>query len=110
FGAIPTGRSAVDWAREGAERGAGEILITSIDRDGSLQGYDLDLCRSVSQAVSIPVLVSGGAGNWSHFVQGFREGAEAVCTSNIYHFTDSSIKSAKAFLHKAGIAVRPSWP
>lgn len=106
FGANATGRSAVDWARESADRGAGEILITSIDRDGSLQGYDLDLCRSVSHAVSIPVLVSGGAGNWSHFVQGFQEGAEAVCTSNIYHFTDSSIRSAKSYLQNAGIAVR----
>ena len=107
FGSRPTGLDPVGWARRGQELGAGEILITSIDRDGSLQGYEIPLCRDVSAAVGIPVLVSGGAGNWSHFVQGFTEGgASGVCTANIYHFTESSIQSAKRHLDSAGIPVR----
>ena len=107
FGTCPTGRVPSEWAREGEERGAGEILITSVERDGALQGYDLALCRSVSDAVSVPVLVLGGAGNWKHFVEAFTEGgASAVCTQNIYHFTEASILSAKAYLAKAGIPVR----
>ena len=82
-------------------------MITSISHDGSLQGYDLDLCRLVSEAVSVPVLILGGAGAWKHFVDGFEiGGASAVCTQNIYHFTESSIASAKTFLAKNGIEVR----
>ena len=107
FGVGATGLEPSDWAKRGEELGAGEILISSIDRDGSLQGYELPLCREVSDAVGIPVLVSGGAGNWDHFVQGFTEGgASGVCTSNIYHFTESSIQSAKKHLENAGIPVR----
>lgn len=109
FGRTATGRTAVDWAREAVDRGAGEVMITSIERDGSLRGYDLDLCRSVADAVSVPVLISGGAGAWQHFVEGVVQGgASAVCTTNIYHFTESSVKSAKAFMDKAGIPVRLS--
>ena len=82
-------------------------MITSIERDGSLQGYDLDLCRRVSDAVSVPVLVLGGAGSWKHFVEGVEEGgASAVCTQNIYHFTENSILSAKKFLAERGVPVR----
>jgi cyclase len=78
-----------------------------MDRDGSLQGYDLTLCRMVSDAVHVPVLILGGAGNWKHFVEGFGAGhASAVCTQNIYHFTESSIRSAKGYLFGAGIPVR----
>jgi cyclase len=89
------------------ELGAGEIFLTSIDRDGSLNGYELDLCQQVSDNVSVPVLISGGAGNWQHFVDGVRRGhASAVCTSNIYHFTETSLKSAKQFMARAGLAVR----
>lgn len=107
FGTTSTGRNPADWAREAQELGAGEILITSIDRDGWLQGYDLDLCRKVSSAVSVPVLILGGCGNWSHMVAGFKEGhASAVCTQNIYHFTETSIQSAKRHLDKEGVAVR----
>jgi len=107
FGKAATGRAPDDWASEAASKGAGEILITSIDRDGSLQGYDLDLCRLVSDAVTVPVLICGGAGNWDHFVDGFEHGgASAVCTSNIYHFTESSIKSAKRRLAQKGVSVR----
>ncbi len=107
FGGEPTGRNPVEWACEGQELGAGEILVCPIQRDGWLQGYDLDLCRAVSVAVSLPTLILGGAGNWKHFVEGFEQGhASAVCTQNIYHFTESSIKSAKSYLKRAGIEVR----
>jgi cyclase len=107
FGSVPTGRMPADWAKEAEELGVGEIMVSSIDRDGSLQGYEIPLCRQVADAVSVPVLICGGAGNWGHFVAGIRDGgASGVCTTNIYHFTDSSIKSAKAFLREAGLPVR----
>jgi cyclase len=107
FGSQPTSKSPADWAQEAEALGAGEILITSIERDGSLQGYDIDLCRAISDNVSIPVLGLGGAGNWKHFLEGFQKGGlSGVCTQNIYHFTESSINSAKIFLAKNGIEVR----
>lgn len=106
-GSRPTGLDPEAWARRGAALGAGEILITSIDRDGMLEGYDLELTRRVSEAVEVPVLACGGAGKWQDFVDGFRAGrANAVCTTNIYHFTDASIKSAKRYLQAARIPVR----
>ncbi|CCQ73072.1 imidazole glycerol phosphate synthase subunit HisF [Magnetospira sp. QH-2] len=102
-----TGRDPVGWAREGQSLGAGEILLTSVERDGWLQGYDLDLCRSVADAVSVPVLILGGCGNWKHMEQGFLQGhASAVCTQNIYHFTEKSIQAAKRYLNSKGIPVR----
>ena len=107
LGTKKTGRSPVDWAHEVESLGAGEILLTSIDRDGWLQGYDLKLCRSVADSVRIPVLILGGAGNWEHMAEGFTAGnASAVCTQNIYHFTESSINSAKRYLANKGIPVR----
>jgi len=107
FGTKSTGLHPATWARETQDFGAGEIFITSIDKDGSLEGYDNELGRMVSEAVTIPVLVCGGAGKWQDFVDGFLLGkAMAVCTTNIYHFTETSIKSAKKFLQNAGIAVR----
>lgn len=107
FGHEPTGRDPAEWARAAEAAGAGEVLVTSIDRDGSLAGYDLELCRQVVDAAGVPVLICGGAGNWKHFVDGFRTGgASAVCTANIYHFTENSIRSAKTYLAKAGILVR----
>ena len=107
FGKENTGSDPATWAKRAEEAGAGEILITSIDKDGTLEGYDNELNRLVSEAVDIPVLVSGGAGKWQDFVDGFEKGkASAVCTSNIYHFTESSIKNAKQYLDKAGIPVR----
>lgn len=107
FGKNPTGMSPVEWAKKGEALGAGEIFITSIDKDGSLEGYDNELCRQVSEAVEIPVIICGGAGKWQDFVDGFQEGrASAVATVNIYHFTESSIKNAKKFLQNAGVLVR----
>ena len=107
FGAKPTGLVPAEWARTAQGLGAGEVLITSIERDGWLQGYDLELCRSVADAVTIPTLVLGGAGNWDHFIAGFEEGhASAVCSQNIHHFSETSIRSAKVCLSKAGISVR----
>ncbi len=99
--------SPAAWAVRVQSLGVGEILLQSIDRDGSLEGYDNVLNRMVSEAVHIPVLVCGGAGRWQHFVEGFQDGgAQAVCTTNIYHFTEVSILSAKSFLRKAGVLVR----
>ncbi len=107
FGARPTGLDPAAWAARAAALGAGEILVQSIDRDGTLEGYDNELNRFVSEAVDIPVLVCGGAGKWMDFVDGFTKGgASAVCTTNIYHFTESSISSAKRFLRNANINVR----
>lgn len=107
FATKPSGLSPEAWAQEAEARGAGEILVTSVERDGSLEGYEIDLCRLVADAVSIPVLISGGAGSWKHFVAGVEEGhASAVCTSNIYHFTEASIRSAKSYLQKSGVDVR----
>lgn len=106
-GTRPTGWAPEEWAREAQARGAGEILITSIERDGSLEGYDNILNRRVSSAVDIPVLVAGGAGQWEHFVEGFLDGgASGVCTACIYHFTETSIRSAKLHLASRGIPVR----
>lgn len=107
FGREPTGLEPAAWAKRAQDLGAGEIMITSIDRDGALEGYDNDLNRRVSEAVQIPVLACGGAGKWQDFVDGFVQGgASAVCTANIYHFTEKSIRSAKTFLKDADINVR----
>jgi imidazole glycerol-phosphate synthase subunit HisF len=106
-GTVPTGRDPAEWARQAEALGAGEILITSIERDGSLEGYDNMLNRMVADAVTVPLLVCGGAGKWKDFEDGFTlGGASSVCTTNIYHFTEASIRSAKRFLHAAGIEVR----
>jgi len=107
FGTKPEGLSPGAWAQKSEALGAGEVMITSIDRDGWLQGYDLDLCRQVTSAVNLPVLVLGGAGSWKHFAEAFEAcGVSAVCTQNIFHFTEQSIHSAKTFLARKGIDVR----
>ncbi|MFA5339115.1 MAG: imidazole glycerol phosphate synthase cyclase subunit [Candidatus Omnitrophota bacterium] len=107
FGKKASGLDPVGWAKRAEDLGAGEILISSIDKDGSLEGYDNELNRMVADAVGIPVLVCGGAGKWQDFVDGFKDGhASAVCTTNIYHFTETSIKSAKSYLKNSGIDVR----
>ena len=105
-GRTPTGRDVVGWAREGVERGAGEILLTSMDRDGTSDGYDLDLTRAVSEAVSVPVIASGGAGELEHLVQALQAGADAVLCASIFHYGHFSVAEAKAHLAQAGIAVR----
>jgi cyclase len=107
-GRRPTGLDAVAFAREITARGAGEILLTSMDRDGTKQGFDLALTRAVADAVGVPVIASGGAGSLDHLVEAVRDGhAAAVLAASIFHFGDHSIAEAKAHLAKHGIAVRP---
>jgi cyclase len=105
-GRTATGRDAVAWAREGAERGAGEILLTSMDRDGTADGYDLPLTRAVSEAVDVPVIASGGAGELDHLVQALQAGADAVLCASIFHYDRHTVAEAKAHLAAAGIPVR----
>ena len=105
-GTTPTGLDPVAWARMGVQRGAGEIFLQSIERDGSLQGYDLELCSLVASAVSVPVVISSGAGAWPHFHDGIRAGATGVATSNIFHFTAESIHKCKTYMASKGIPVR----
>jgi cyclase len=103
-----TGLDAVEWARRMAASGAGEILLTSMDRDGTKQGYDLGLLRAVSDAVPVPVIASGGVGTLDHLVAGVRDGhASALLAASIFHFGTYSIAQAKAALAAAGIPVRP---
>jgi imidazole glycerol-phosphate synthase subunit HisF len=105
-GRTPTGRDAVAWAREGVERGAGEILLTSMDRDGTHDGYDLALLETISAAVDVPVIASGGAGEPRHLVEGLQAGADAVLAASIFHYGEYSIAEAKAAMADAGIPVR----
>jgi cyclase len=106
-GRLATGIDAVAWAREGAERGAGEILLTSMDRDGTEDGYELDLTRAVADAVEIPVIASGGAGELDHLVDAVeRGGADAVLCASIFHYGAYSVQEAKQAMHGAGIPVR----
>jgi imidazole glycerol-phosphate synthase subunit HisF len=105
-GRTPTGRDVVDWAREAVERGAGEILLTSMDRDGTSDGYDLPLTRAVSEAVSVPVIASGGAGELEHLAEALAAGADAVLCASIFHYGRHTIAEAKAHLAAAGIPVR----
>ena len=106
-GRSATGLDAIAWAREGAERGAGEILLTSMDRDGTEDGYELELTRAVADAVDIPVIASGGAGELSHLVDAIeRGGADAVLCASIFHYGTYRVAEAKAAMHSAGIPVR----
>jgi cyclase len=108
-GRTPTGRDAIEWAREGVGRGAGEILLTSMDRDGTEDGYELELTRLVADAVDVPVIASGGAGTLQHLVDAIAEGgADAVLAASIFHYGTFSIGQAKQELHEAGIPVRLS--
>ncbi|MET0824216.1 MAG: imidazole glycerol phosphate synthase subunit HisF [Solirubrobacterales bacterium] len=101
------GREAVAWAREASERGAGEVLLTSMDRDGTTEGYDLELTRAVTDAVAVPVIASGGVGELRHLVEGATEGgADALLAASIFHYGKHTIAEAKAALRKAGIEVR----
>lgn len=106
-GQKPTGKDPVAFARDVDALGAGEILLTSIDRDGTMTGYDVELTRRVSMAVSIPVIASGGAGNYAHMAEVLREGhASAVAAASIFHFTQQTPLEAKYYLHNQGISVR----
>ena len=107
---IDTGKEVVEWARELAGRGAGEILLTSIDRDGTMLGYDLELVERVTQAVDIPVIASGGAGNYQHMIEVVQQaGASAVAAASIFHFTEQTPAGAKVAMHAAGIPVRRNF-
>jgi imidazole glycerol-phosphate synthase subunit HisF len=106
-GRTATGRDAVAWAREGVERGAGEILLTSMDRDGTNDGYDIALTRATSETVAVPVIASGGAGELDHLVDALRAGADAALCASIFHYGTYRVAEAKAHLVAAGIPVRP---
>lgn len=106
-GRTPTGLDALEWAKKVDKLGAGEILLTSMDCDGTKKGYDLELTKKVSEAVSIPVIASGGAGNLEHLYQALTEGkADAVLAASIFHFREYTIREAKEYLKKKGVAVR----
>jgi imidazole glycerol-phosphate synthase subunit HisF len=105
-GRTPTGRDVIDWTREAVERGAGEILLTSMDRDGTSDGYDLQLTTAVSEAVSVPVIASGGAGELDHLAQALQAGADAALCASIFHYRRFTIAEAKTHLAETGIAVR----
>ncbi len=109
-GRTPTGRDVIEWAREATERGAGEILLTSMDRDGTNAGYDLPLTSAVSAAVSVPVIASGGAGELEHLAQALQAGADAALCASIFHYGQYTIPQAKAHLAAAGIEVRAVSP
>lgn len=107
-GRNPTGLDAVEWAKRVESLGAGEILLTSMDRDGTQSGYDLDLTRRIADTVGIPVIASGGVGNLNHLYDGLTTGgADAVLAASIFHFAEHSIADAKSYLHARGVAVRP---
>jgi cyclase len=106
-GQAGTAREAVEWAKEAADRGAGEILLTSIDRDGTKSGFDCELTAAVSRAVPIPVIASGGAGSLEHFAEVFVDGcADAALAASIFHFSEHAVHDLKMMLHDRGIPVR----
>jgi imidazole glycerol-phosphate synthase subunit HisF len=107
-GRTPTGRDAVAWAREGMERGAGEVLLTSMDKDGTKDGFDVPLTHAVTEALTIPVVASGGCGSVAHMAEVLTDGgASAALAASIFHFGEIRIPEAKAELRRAGIEVRP---
>jgi cyclase len=105
-----TGIDAVDWCRQVAARGAGEILLTSMDRDGTGRGFDLDLVRAVCAAVRLPVVASGGVGTLEHFVEGARAGATGLLAASVFHFGTFTVARVKAALAASGLPVRPPRP
>ena len=110
-GRTPVGLDAVAWAREAVRRGAGELLVTSMDTDGHLDGFDVEMLRAISDAVTVPVIASGGAGNPQHMVEGVTQGhADAVLAASIFHFGTYGIGEAKQAMHEAGVPVRLERP
>src|SRR5947199_10700600 len=107
-GRRPTGLDAVEWARRMEGYGAGEVLLTSMDRDGTKLGYDLALTRAIAQAVHVPVIASGGAGGLFHLYEGLAAGADAALAASIFHYREFTIREAKKYLAARGVAVRPS--
>jgi cyclase len=106
-GRKPTGLNAVEWARKMVELGAGELLLTSMDRDGTKSGFDLELTRAISDAVDVPIIASGGVGNLDHLVDGVKQGgADAVLAASIFHFGEYSVDQAKHYMADHGIEVR----
>lgn len=108
-GRTPTGLDAIEWAKEVEERGAGEILLTSMDADGTKAGYDIELTAAISKALEIPVIASGGAGNLDHLVDVLEQGkADAVLAASIFHFGDYTVGDVKHYLGEKGVPVRPA--
>ncbi|MCG4260008.1 imidazole glycerol phosphate synthase subunit HisF [Acetobacter senegalensis] len=107
-GRTPTGRDAIEWCKEVAERGAGEILLTSMDRDGTRSGFDLDLLKAATQAVRLPIVASGGVGALEHFVEGAQAGATGLLAASVFHFGQFTVSQVKTALAEAGLPVRPS--
>ena len=106
-GTVRSARSAIEWAREASARGAGEILATSIDRDGTRAGFDLALTSELARAVPIPVIASGGAGTWRHFLEAFTAGeADAALAASVFHFAEHAVPELKAWLKSEGVPVR----
>ena len=105
-GRVPTGLDAIKWAKQAADSGAGEILLTSMDADGTKNGYDLELTKAISDSVEIPVIASGGAGNPKHMKDVFDVGADAALAASIFHFGDYTIRQTKQYLQKEGVNVR----
>lgn len=105
-GREPTGVDPVDWAKRAIEAGAGELLLQSVDRDGTARGYDSELIRAVAEVSRVPLIALGGVGRYEHYVEGVRAGADAVAAANIFHFKELSDRSAKRVMNKAGIPVR----
>jgi imidazole glycerol-phosphate synthase subunit HisF len=106
-GRTATDREVIEWAREAVRLGAGEILLTSMDSDGEKKGFDLKLTKAVSEAVSVPVIASGGAGNADHFVDAFVEGkGDAALAASIFHYKETSVAEVKSYLREKGVEVR----
>ncbi len=108
-GREPTSKDAVEWAIEVEDRGAGEILLTSMDKDGTKDGYDVELVRAVSEKVKIPVIASGGAGRLEHFLDAIRAGADAVLAASLFHFREVTVQQVKDFLSQNGVPVRTDF-
>jgi len=108
-GRTPTGREAGDWAQEAVARGAGEILLTSMDADGAKTGYDLAITKKISEAVSVPVIASGGAGKKEHFAEAFDAGARAALAASLFHFNELKIGDLKSYLAAHGYPIRLLW-
>jgi cyclase len=106
-GRTPTGKDAIRWAKESQDLGAGEILLTSMDRDGTKNGYDIELTRQVAKATGIPVIASGGAGTLAHFLEAFTQGsADAALAASLFHFGELTIGQVKEYLDKNGVTIR----